>query len=705
MPSSLAIRHLLIRLRPVNRALRAAVERQAAVAAQLDRPDLVPYCITDEQVAILLNRLDMLQLTASSGPVLLTPAEQAAEQQLRDEAAATGMTLPLAELADRLGLTDDEQRALVLCTAPELDRDYERVIAYVLDDLNRRFPCMELLTLITTGSGLSGLAERRVLSGSGRLRRLGLLIPFGEAATELRQELSVPAGVIDYLLGNGGDLAILAHDPGAVPIPETIAIPPQLDAVDLDRLGKALRVGELDLIGVWGPQRAGQHEVVHTLARAAGMPLRQVANADVEDALNVAAVLGAILWLRTDDLDATSDLAGLLTRSRTPVCLSGTEPWRPPAVLCVRAYTEVAVTRPSYRDRAAMWAQALPELDAETAGDLAVRYKMGGEELRAVAALARTDVLARADGANRQPGTGQGRVLNGNVMRAVSTITFGPVTGFAHAITPRRRPEDLVLPPNEHQMVLELAAACRSWPRIAEDWGFAAHGSSSSVRALLTGEPGTGKTLAAEVIAGILGLTLLKIDLSQVVSKWVGETEKNLEAAFRQAENSQAVLFFDEADALFGKRGEVKHGMDRYANLEVGFLLQRLEESGALIILASNLKENLDQAFTRRFHYVIHFPRPGADERRRIWRLSFPQEAPLAPDVDLDTLAELDMTGAAIGGAARSAALLAADAASPVITVAHVVAGLNRQYQRDSRLLRLEDLGMYEDLVTRGPNG
>ena len=177
-------------------------------------------------------------------------------------------------------------------------------------------------------------------------------------------------------------------------------------------------------------------------------------------------------------------------------------------------------------------------------------------------------------------------------------------------------------------MVLELAAACRAWPRIAEDWGFAARGGAGGVKALFTGEPGTGKTLAAEVIAGMLGLTLLKIDLSQVVSKWVGETEKNLETAFRQAEDSQALLFFDEADALFGKRGEVKHGMDRYANLEVGFLLQRLEQSDALVILASNLKENLDKAFTRRFHYIIHFPRPEISERERIWRLAFPPKSP-----------------------------------------------------------------------------
>ena len=346
MPNDLAIRHLLIRLRPLNRALRAAVERQAAEAAQLDRPDLVPYCITDEQVAALLDRLDALPLPDNAGAASLTPEEQAAEQQIREQASAAGVVLPLDELAGRLGLTDQEQQALLLCAAPELDRAYERVIAYVLDDLNRRFPCVELLTLITAGSGLGGLAERGVLSRTGRLRLLGLLIPYGEAPTDLRQELRVPSGVVDFLLGHGGDLAVLAHDPGAVPIPETIAMPPQLDAAHLDRLGKAIRAGDLDLVGVWGSPRAGQHEAVYALARAAGMPLRQVTGDDVEDALNVAAALGAILWLRTDGpRRRLPPSLGLLARSRTPVCLSGTEPWRPPAVLSVRAYAEIALPR------------------------------------------------------------------------------------------------------------------------------------------------------------------------------------------------------------------------------------------------------------------------------------------------------------------------------------------------------------------------
>jgi SpoVK/Ycf46/Vps4 family AAA+-type ATPase len=201
------------------------------------------------------------------------------------------------------------------------------------------------------------------------------------------------------------------------------------------------------------------------------------------------------------------------------------------------------------------------------------------------------------------------------------------------------------------------------------------------------------------VITGMLGLELLKVDLAQVVSKWVGETEKNMEAVFQQAEDSHAVLLFDEADALFGKRGDVKHGTDRYANLEVGYLLQRLESSDGLVILTSNLKENIDSAFTRRFQFVVHFPRPGVAERRRLWHQAFPPETPLSADIDLEALCRLDMTGAGITAAARSAALTAADSGAPAIGMGHVVRGISRQFQREARLFRPSELGPYAGLL------
>ena len=189
-----------------------------------------------------------------------------------------------------------------------------------------------------------------------------------------------------------------------------------------------------------------------------------------------------------------------------------------------------------------------------------------------------------------------------------------------------------------------------------------------------------------------LATPLLKVDLSRIVSKWVGETEKNLEAVFSEAEESQAVLLFDEAESLYGKRAEVRHGSDRYSNLEVGYLLQRLESFSGLVILASNLREQIDPAFLRRFHVVLHFPAPGPAERARIWRLAFPRAAPLAQNVRLEDLSGLEMSGAAIVSAASIAALLAAEARSETIELQHVMEAVERQYRRDSKILNRAQL-------------
>jgi SpoVK/Ycf46/Vps4 family AAA+-type ATPase len=239
-----------------------------------------------------------------------------------------------------------------------------------------------------------------------------------------------------------------------------------------------------------------------------------------------------------------------------------------------------------------------------------------------------------------------------------------------------------------------VARFASAWPRVAEEWGLGRmHRGALGVRALFTGPSGTGKTLAAEVIAGMLGQELHKVDLAQLVSKWVGETEKNLDAAFDEAEQSQAVLFFDEGEALFSKRGEVRHGSDRYANLEVSYLLQRLEAYCGLVIVATNLKENLDEAFSRRFHVAVDFPKPSEDERLRLWRLAFPSSVPLE-SVDLRALAGLDMTGATIMNAARTAALLAA-CDGKVVRPAHIIEGISREYRRESRLLLPSELAPF----------
>jgi hypothetical protein len=237
---------------------------------------------------------------------------------------------------------------------------------------------------------------------------------------------------------------------------------------------------------------------------------------------------------------------------------------------------------------------------------------------------------------------------------------------LAQRLGPRATWEDLVLPPAEMQALHQIAAQVRQRGTVYEAWGFRRKMSRGlGVSVLFAGESGTGKTLAAEVLASDLRLDLYRIDLSGVVSKYIGETEKNLRRLFDAAEAGGAILFFDEADALFGKRSEVKDSHDRYANIEINYLLQRLEAYRGLAILATNMKGALDPAFLRRLRFAVHFPFPGPAERRAIWLRAFPPEVP-REHLDWDRLACLNLTGGSIHNVALAAAFLAADAGTPV---------------------------------------
>ena len=216
---------------------------------------------------------------------------------------------------------------------------------------------------------------------------------------------------------------------------------------------------------------------------------------------------------------------------------------------------------------------------------------------------------------------------------------------------------------------------------------------------LFVGPSGTGKTMAAEIIAGELGLDLYKIDLSGVVSKYIGETEKNLSTIFQEAEQSNAILFFDEADAIFGKRSEVKDAHDRYANIEVNYLLQKMEEYEGITILASNFPKNFDDAFTRRLRFIVGFPFPEEVYRHRMWKSMFPPDAPLGQDIDFDFLSrKLKITGGNIKNIALNAAFLAA-ANAGVIGMKHLIRSTRREFQKMGRLCVKADFEQYFDWV------
>src|SRR4051812_12994209 len=287
--------------------------------------------------------------------------------------------------------------------------------------------------------------------------------------------------------------------------------------------------------------------------------------------------------------------------------------------------------------------------------------------------------------------------MGGDVDAAVRRLASGHLDRMAVRIRPARGWPDLVVPEDQQERLEELVSRYRHRGRVHAEWGFASFPSPGLI-ALFSGASGTGKTLAAEVVAGQLGLDLYKVDLSAVVSKYIGETEKNLERIFVGASAANLVLFFDEADALFGKRSDVGDAHDRYANIEVAYLLQRLEAHDGVAIMATNLQRNLDPAFLRRIHVAVEFPVPDERARRGIWGISFPPGAPL-DRVDLDFLArQFRITGGAIRNAALTAAYIAAESGRP-ITMETAILGLKREFQKLGRLRTEVEFDRYFDLV------
>jgi len=269
---------------------------------------------------------------------------------------------------------------------------------------------------------------------------------------------------------------------------------------------------------------------------------------------------------------------------------------------------------------------------------------------------------------------------------------------LASRIRPTRAWGDLVLSADRTELLASLVERYRYADVVYDEWGFSAVPSRGLV-ALFTGPSGTGKTMATEVIAGALGLDVFKLDLSAVVSKYIGETEKNLEEVFDAASAGNLVLFFDEADALFGKRSEVRDARDRYANVEVSYLLQRLERYDGLVVLATNYEKNVDEAFLRRIHVRVEFALPGVEERRAIWEANLPSGAPVA-DVDTDWLARrFELSGGSIRNASVHAAFLAAAAGGP-ITMEIAVRGGAREMRKTGRLLKPHDFGEWFTAVS-----
>jgi len=308
------------------------------------------------------------------------------------------------------------------------------------------------------------------------------------------------------------------------------------------------------------------------------------------------------------------------------------------------------------------WATALGAEAADSPAQLAGQFNLNLPSIEILAARGQLEAKAGAES------------LPDAVWDACCASERPRLDALAQRIEPKVSWDDLVLPKAEMESLRQIAGQVGHRNQVYQDWGFDQKMSYGfGISALFAGESGTGKTMASEVIANALRLNLYRIDLSQVVNKYIGETEKNLRRLFDAAQDGGAILFFDEADALFGKRSEVKDSHDRYANIEINYLLQRLESYSGLVILATNMKSAMDTAFLRRLRFIVRFPVPGVADRLRLWNKVFRQaerkkgeSAPPLGELDYARLAKLNLTGGHIHNVALNAAFMAADRNSPI---------------------------------------
>ncbi len=617
-------------------------------------------------VAWLRLRLERLAAPIRSAPAKPPADDQVAQaQQARDQAAQIDPPPPLLLLSRLLGLSNFERDILLLCAALELDTRLPALCAQAQAEPQRPYPTFALALALFDEPRWDALSPERPL-------RYWRLIEITQpAATPLTlSALRADERIVNYLQGlNHLDSRLTAWLTLMDRLPRETLLAPSQDALAqgiVEHLKRARP--RLPVVGLVGTDRASKQGVARTVADRFG---RQLCRLNVESlpaqlpdmetlarvwqrenqllplALYIDAHSAESHWLETN-----ASFKGFLARDLGLVLLDLREA---PADLSLPLFVaEVAKPLPS--EQHAAWASALSAVHPAEAGPAA--DLLAGQFSLNIAAI---HEMAQTVSASSEP-------VAGPLWEACRAATRPPLDQLAQRLEPRADWDHLVLPEEARGLLREIACQVQQRHTVYETWGFARQMSRGlGLSALFAGESGTGKTMAAEVIAHELHLSLYRIDLSAVVSKYIGETEKNLRQLFDAAEDGGAILFFDEADALFGKRSEVKDSHDRYANIEINYLLQRMEAYRGLAILATNLKSALDPAFMRRLRFIVNFPFPGQAERKAIWQAVFPPETPQDP-LDWDRLARLNLTGGLIHNIALNAAFMAAHAKGKVTT-------------------------------------
>jgi ATPase family protein associated with various cellular activities (AAA)/winged helix domain-containing protein len=613
-------------------------------------------------------------------------AEAAWQDALNADLSAVSQRL--REVAELLGLDAISTRVLAVCATPEIDGRFGRLFAFLHDDMTRRLPTPRIVVTLLSDAETEGAQVLACLAAGAPLRRRGCIrLHDDDGSYPLAdRQLRIAGALTAYLLGASLDQPQIdgrlrrASAP-ACPLGREEAV---------DRVRAALAVSHAPPLLVQGPDAAailasalGQELVLVDARAAADEELR--ARAELTAALERRAVVFERAELLGEDDYFTVLAAAEAHSERMLLCGAkmGTA-----ARLASFGVTVIEVAMPSLAERRTAW-RALG--DGVANEEVASKFRLSIEQIARAVEFAR--VAAAAAGLETP---GQLELEEGARQASASGIAH-----YAARAGTRFTWDHLVLPDRQRELLRSISAYLRHRDQVLLDWGFErAIGGGRGLKVLFAGESGTGKTMAAGVLANDLGLELVTIDVAAIVSKYVGETEQNLERMFLAAEGSNAILFFDEADALFGKRSSVSDSQDRYANIEVAYLLQRIESYPGAVILATNLKQNLDEAFLRRLDFVIDFPVPDVASRRRIWDLAIPSRAPVADDVEIEFLAErFKLSGGSIRNCALAAAFEAAASGRP-IGMAHLVRAVAVEYGKLGRLTIEQDFERFGPMLT-----
>jgi ATP-dependent 26S proteasome regulatory subunit len=594
---------------------------------------------------------------------------------------------PLAAVGLLAALEPFDRDVIALALAPEVDLGYERIYAYLQDDAARRRPTVALALDLFASSRPERLAMLARFEGDAPLAARRLVAVGGGAeepdAPLLGRTIALDDQIVRHLLARraldrriagfsrlhaagGGPRRLVAADRALVPLARRAA------------RGRAHAV-----LALAAPERRDRLRLARDIAAAAGLPLLDADLAVApDDPAESAAVLAreARLWDAALLLDGADALVAFVLDTIGP---GGPLTFAPESAVRLASVPALEVPHviPDARTRRVAWARA-----ARAAGATPARRELDALASRFRLTLAQVDDAVGVAGLRALAG-GRSRPAAEDLFDAARIEAGRALAGMAQRIQAAYRWDDIVLHEDHRRQLEEICDHVRHRDRVFGDMGFATRmplGSGLSV--LFSGPPGTGKTMAAGVLARELGLELYRIDLSQVVSKYIGETEKALERIFAAAETADAILFFDEADAIFGRRSEVKDAHDRFANIEVAYLLQRMEAYDGVTVLATNLRHNVDPAFLRRLRFVVEFPNPDEALRLDIWRHVWPERAELAADVDLPRLARFELAGGHIRNIALGAAFLSARDSGP-IAMRHIMAAARREHQKGGQMV------------------